>query len=223
MPDDLVRFLRDAGPLQKKKAGGEEGGEKKKKAGPTPPPLPEKNGDRAPASAAASSSPPPRTPSSQRRREVMPLASGVEGFGTERTTNFSYDGGEDDDPSRLRPRPRSRLEGEAAGSFDVVGMYRILASKELREHQETPPSLGGEDGDADLDPAVRQRILDARRYLEVPAIVTDPLDKDDGGYLGVHPRKLGELRVDLVPKTEVVLVLEDLADQRDREEGRSEQ
>jgi hypothetical protein len=222
MPDDLVRFLRDAGPLQKKKAGGEDAGEKKKKEGPAPPPLPGKNGDRAPASASSPPPPPSRAPSSQRRREVMPLASGVEGFGTERTTNFSYDdGGENEDPSRLRPR--SRLEGEAAGSFDVVGMYRILASKELREHQETPPSFGGEDGDADHDPAVRQRILDARRYLEVPVIVTDPLDKDDGGYLGVHPRKLGELRVDLVPKTEVVLVLEDLADQRDREEGRLKQ
>jgi hypothetical protein len=187
MPDELVQFLKDAGPLKKK-------GEDERKQGATFHPrstrdassAPLTNNDESPANAA------PKT----RRREFMPLASNVEGFSTERTTNFSYD---DDSPSESATRT-----DEERGLYDVVGLYRIIAAK-------------GDPPDPNLDETIQQWIRDAQQYLEVPVIVKE---SDEDGYIGVHPQKLDELRIDPVPKTIVKLIVEDLAESRDKDKAR---
>jgi hypothetical protein len=138
----------------------------------------------------------------------MPLAANVEGFGTERTTNFSYD---DDSAAPAPSNTTIAADGETSrraaaeeeeGMFDVLDLYRLLVSgSDSHEFSQIQ--------DAD----VRQRIADAQRYLEVPVVVKE---SEEDGFVGVHKHTLETLSVLPVPKTVVKLVLEDLVDGRSR-------
>jgi hypothetical protein len=198
MPEDLVRFLKDVGPLKKRR--GQDAA--KKKAG--PPSSPEKE-EQAPTSASSI-----RT---SRRREFMPLASNVEGFETERTTNFSYD----DDDSPAQPRSRTRIEDEEMGLYDVLGLYRIVAAKGSPQNQQQQPQEQQRQSPAFSHNApIQQRIRDVQQYLDIPVIIKE---SEEDGYLGVPLQRLEELRIDPIPKTVVKLVLEDLSERQDQEEG----
>jgi hypothetical protein len=201
MPDDLVQFLKSAGPLQKKevKAPKSDG---KSEASESSTSLPVE------ASAASAAG------SRRRRREMMPLAANVEGFGTERTTNFSYDAapappaGTDLESVR---RGAAAADEEPEGVYDVLDLYRLLV---------VAPSGGSDNNQHEFahvrDADVRQRIVDAQRYLEVPVVVKE---SEEDGYVGVHQHTLETLLVPPVPKTIVKLVLEDLVDSSQSRNG----
>jgi hypothetical protein len=197
LPDDLVQFLKSAGPLQKREVvkKPKQGGVKSQPSESSSPPPP----------AAEAAAPAAATPK-RRRREVMPLAANVEGFGTERTTNFSYDN--DDAAPALSTAAadgdasRRAAADEEEGMYDVLDLYRLLVSgsnsHEFSQIQDTD---------------VRQRIVDAQRYLEVPVVVKE---SEADGFVGVHRHTLETLSVQPVPKTVVKLVLEDLVDGQSR-------
>jgi hypothetical protein len=198
MPDDLVQFLKSAGPLQKKevKAPKSDGKSQASESSTFPP----TEAAAAPAAAASAAG------SKRRRREMMPLAANVEGFGTERTTNFSYDAapappaGTDLDSTRRA----AAAEEEPEGVYDVLDLYRLLV---------VAPSGGSDNNQQEFahirDADVRQRMVDAQQYLEVPIVVKE---SEEDGYVGVHQHTLETLIVPPVPKTIVKLVLEDLVD-----------
>jgi hypothetical protein len=197
MPDDLVQFLKSAGPLQKKEVKApKSAGKLQASESSTSPPPAEANEAAAPAAAG----------SKRRRREMMPLAANVEGFGTERTTNFSYDAapappaGTDLDSAR---REAATEEGE--GVYDVLDLYRLLLVVAPSGRSDNNQHEFAHVRDAD----VKQRIVDAQRYLEVPIVVKE---SEEDGYVGVHQHTLETLLVPPVPKTIVKLVLEDLVD-----------
>lgn len=184
MPDDLVQFLKSAGPLQKREVRAPKGDGK--------------------SQANESSSPPaetaaPPAESRRRRREMMPLAANVEGFDTERTTNFSYDAAPAPPAGTDAESSRRAAEDEEKGMYDVLDLYRLLVAS--RSDAQEFSNIQ----DAD----VRQRIADAQRYLEVPIVVKE---SEEDGYVGVHQRTLETLSVPPVPQNIVKLVLEDLVD-----------
>ena len=170
MPPDLVKFLQDVGPLKKRGTGSVKKDKKPK--------TPQQSVPTEDMSAA--------DPPSGRTRQAMRLASAVEGFDTERTTNFSY---------------TNAIE---ADGVDVLGMYRLLVAAGPTT---TDASTKNITMDSSLENVARL-VADTRTFIDVPLIVRD----SDDSLVGIHPQKLEEVNLPIVPKTRVKLVFEDLVE-----------
>jgi len=217
MSDDLVKFLTDVGPLRKKEIK-------------TPA---SRSSSEPTGSAARRQKAPPRVlsrldeeqlehdsdkegeESHVPKRESMRLVEDLEGFETERTTNFSHRGYVDD--------PRDF-------GVDVLGLYSLLSGRtrtpknasneeiarsfyDEAVKDRTLPDGDGGDGDwAERDRARHEELLrNALGHVEVPVIMRDA---EDGGFVGAWPDRVPDLermRISLVPKTSAVLVLEDVS------------
>ena len=197
MPDDLVKFLKDAGPLVKK----EKRTPLQAKFKPT-----SKDNSRAPHqpnSIPIDEETGKAVETSPRRREAMPLAKDVEGFTTTRTTSFSY--------------KQDQEDVRDFGVGDVLDIYDLVA----RKH--TLPSINAavesfykdrvKDRDIEwTDEETQQHhelLRQALESIEIPVVMKDT----DDSYIGAWPERVEELKqlkIVEMPKTKVKLVMEDL-------------
>lgn len=194
MPGDLIKFLSDVGPLKKRER--ERDGKKLRTLRPQDATTVEAKDD-----------PPASTTNEGRVKESMPLAEKIEGFETERTTNFS--------------RRKDVFDPTEFGVDGVLGLYALLARQQSGSSGEDAANavynewLAGRDVEIEI-PAVeqeqtRQLLRDATEHLELPAILQDT----DRSYVGVSPSNMPDLKLlklSEVPKTSVKLVLEDISD-----------
>lgn len=205
MPDDLINFLKDAGPLHKQ--------ERPAKA--------EKREPRLPKQPWESSSSQRGSTSPERIQESMPLAGRIEGFETTKTTSFSrrtpeinprfYQKGTTLDIYRLLSLKNSSSdETESSSSIDQQIVERVY--REYGEQFPLPPSL---------DDQVKHKELLANtlKYLELPVIMKDKNDNQDS-YDGIYAHQVEDykmMRFVECPKTQVRLVLEDLYELENKE------
>ena len=199
MPDALVSFLKDAGPLHKQ----EQQSPRRKE-----PRLP-----REPWQGEATKS--------ERIQESMPLAEKIEGFETMKTTNFSrthleikkeiYQKGTTLDMYALLSRKPSSSGGESQSFEEAVAQtYREYTSefplpdeKEQAKHKEL--------------------LANTMKYLDLPIIMKDRRDNPNS-YDGIHPDQVGDheiMKYDVLPKSKVRLALEDLHELECKEKSSS--
>jgi hypothetical protein len=231
MPQDLVNFLKNAGPLQKHDGGSTAATAPRKHKLPR---WATSNADDK----ESSSSPPPTgsggsTSSSNRRVvESMPLAEKIEGFATTKSTSFSQQAPEVD--------PHIYQWGT------TLNIYQLLQQKEqYRNHPPTGSSNKTSD-DMELDsmayddivqqtydayghqfplppPDVAQRqqtlLKHTLQYLDNPILMKDDQDNADS-YDGIPPSQVATyetMKLQIVPPTRARLVLEDLHDMEPKE------
>lgn len=189
MPDDLLNFLKDAGPLQSTK------------------PSVDKNKSREPRL--------PRhlrdseAPKLDRIQESMPLAAKIEGFETTHSTSFSR--------KTHEMNPKKYQQGNTLDMYRLLirkpdMSVESIVDQTYKEYSVEFP-LPSED-----DQAMHKELLtNTLLYMELPTILKDTKDRDDS-YDGVSPDQVEEyalLRYAEIPKTQVRLVLEDL-NERDK-------
>jgi hypothetical protein len=210
MPDDLVKFLVDAGPLERKK-------EKSN-------PLHAMQVTSKTAGSKHDKSRAPRQPnsipidhetgkvmeSSPRVREEMPLAKNVEGFNTTRTTSFSY--------KQDSENERDFGIGDVLDIYDLVVRKHTLSSIDeavesfYQERIQDRDVQWTEEESKEHHELLRQ----ALKYVEIPTIMKDT----DDSYVGAWPERVEELthlNIVEMPKTKVKLVMEDLLQQAKEE------
>ena len=202
MPPDLIKFMKDVGPLKRKdQVEKEKQAEKEKWSRRNMPKhLREEEGQDK------------KEPHSQsdRRRESMPLMERVEGFDTVRTTSFSY---KDD-----------TLDPKDFGAGDVLDIYDLLSRKKRSSIEESMASFykqhaqNREENWTEEEKNRHQEMLrNTLQYLELPVIMKDT----DDSYVGAWPDRVEELKqikLREMPKTSVKLVLEDLSEpEKDKE------
>jgi hypothetical protein len=197
MPDDLVKFLVDAGPIVKK--------DKKTplqaKFKPTV-----KDNSRAPHqpnSIPIDQETGKAVESSPRRREAMPLAKDVEGFNTTRTTSFSYKQDQEDD--------RDFGVGDVLDLYDLVARKHTLPSINAAVESFYKDRIKGRDIEwTDEETQQHHELLrQALEYIEIPVVMKDT----DDSYIGAWPERVEELKylkIEKMSKTQVKLVMEDL-------------
>jgi hypothetical protein len=218
MPDDLVKFLVDVGPVGKKKEDKKENINNKLHA------------MQVKSSPAASSTKDnarvnPRQPnsipidqetgkaveSSPRVREEMPLAKNIGGFNTTRTTSFSY-----------------KQESENDRDFgvgDVLDIYDLVVRKHTLSSIDEAVESFYQDRIKDRDvkwtdeeqKGHRELLQQALKYVEIPIIMKDT----DDSYVGAWPERVEELKhlkIVEMPKTKVKLVMEDLLQDKKEEQ-----
>ena len=187
MPDDLLQFLKDMGPVQSKvEPQPQTQGHRPSRA---PRLLPNKESE------ATKETKPGHDPT--RKVVAMPLASQIPEYETMRTTSFSHK--EDEDTS----------ENDAIGA-NVVQLYSLVSGKtSIHGHLllKTPE-------DSAVDTELQGRMEQALKYIAAPALLKD---LEDGGYVGAWPHKVAHLQaahkdmlIELDTKTRAKLVLEDL-------------
>ena len=228
MPPDLLEFLKDAGPLEKKgvdstatiKGATARAKERKLR-------LPRHLRDEPcigddDAQKGASPHPQPGSSSSieatgERQIESMRLAENIPGFEVSRTTNFSSTplAEENEDPFIFKEGEvldihdmimLNRQRGERSEEDVVQEIYRQYAKKYAVPVEETE-----QEKHKDL---LRSTIS----YLDVPVVMMDK----DGEFDGVHPEQVKDLEFMggvVVPKSKLKNVLEDFSDMRKRKEG----
>lgn len=203
MPPDLIQFLNDVGPLKKR----------------------ETSSPSSTAVAAARPKAPSRvpkflmdddledgrtediseeSPNDVRKKESMRLAENIEGFVTERTTNFSH--------------KKEVVDKQDFGVGNVLGLHSLLASRGKHNSDEESVQAFYEDLARDRPSSEhweedRERHLQLLRstleYVECPIILKDTNDD----FIGAWPDRVEDLkrmRIVEVPKTSVKLVLEDV-------------
>jgi hypothetical protein len=250
MPQDLVNFLKAAGPLQQRTTAtiSSRGGgtsdtaaqqERKLRLPRHLRHLESSNGDvddeqhTVPSSSASSSSP------EQRHVESMRLAENIPGFETSRSTNFSTKPApnDNDDPTIFQA-------GQVLDIYDMIMLLRqrkavvdadAMASNahtttsnvEALQHEEVVQEIYQQYSQKFAipnEPAEQERHRELLRktlaYLDVPVIVKDMAD---GSYDGVRPEHVADFEFLgglVMPTTSVKNVLQDFSETR-KQESRS--
>lgn len=198
MPDDLVKFLKDVGPIQPK-------AERKRT----------KRLDAKGQPSGQKHVAPPRAgeivDSSPRKRESMRLAADVEGFDTVRTTSFSNKQDLED--------PRDFSVGDTLDLYSLIVRKHTAPSVTDAVESFYQERIKDRDVDWTEEEASRHRELvrNSMEFLELPVVMKDT----DETYVGAYPERVAELqqlKIAQVAKERVRLVLEDLAEQK-KEEG----
>jgi len=198
MPPELIRFMRDIGPLQKREnvtqpTNPHQHLPKKKKRAPRGLRGEEQSSPAEEATAQQSQSQQKET--NTRRRESMRLVEGIEGFETNRTTNFSH-------------APLDAVDPNDVG-IDLLQIYRLLLLRDDNQNANVAaPQL--------VDPAARKErdrlLAHTKEYLELPVLMKDA----DDTYVGAWPHQVRDLRErhrglrEACTRTQVVPVLQDL-------------
>lgn len=204
MPADLLKFLNDAGPLKRQGIDSEStnnniSGSKRL---PRIPGIDHQELDRS----QEQDFPQPHS-DPLRVRQVMPLMSDLQDYGTERTTSFSYKKDESD--------PRDF-------GIDILDMYRLVQNNDCNQQgldashaaEFYQQALKGRDTSFwDEKQREQHKLLlqQARKYIEAPVILKD----EDNSYVGAFVRdvpRLNFLKLKVMPENTVKLVLQDLID-----------
>jgi len=206
MPSELIDFLNDSGPIQRKTATktAKQLLEKRKETFPSLTSAPALTSTAAPTAPAGAIQ---RTETSPRVREAMPLAANVPGFDTIRTTSFSHKADLED--------PRDFAVG------DVLDLYAFIVRKHSSATTEQAVQSfyqeQTKDRDIDWSDDEKKHHVDLLRqtleYLELPVIMKDT----DQTYVGTWParvQELEQLKLVKMPKNRVQLVLQDLAERK---------
>ena len=220
MPADLLQFLNDAGPLKRPPdatTAANDGTTTTTKRLPRIPGLDPNEPVNDDTSISVSPHADPR-----RTRQVMPLmANTLEQFGTERTTSFSHT------PDTVDPKDFG---------LDVLDLYRLVSSQPVTSSSSSQQQSDGEatmvldfynehrndttdQADHDLHISLVQQ---TRHYLHAPVLLKD----DDDSFVGAFvrdARRLQNMKLELMPKTSVKLVLEDLVDAERKEQEQQEE
>lgn len=201
MPDDLLKFLHDAGPLQKQ--------ERKEigKRQPREPRMPRQpwNIDDTVTE---------QTPSrlDGRQQESMPLAEKIEGFEVTKTTSFS--------------RKTTEMNPNIYQKGTTLDMYHLLSQKTTTSADDGDGDVNdtiveqtyqayGLDfplPDNAKQEEHKQLLANTLKYLDLPVIMRDYKDNEDS-YDGIFPDQVEaykSIKLDLVPKERARLVVEDL-------------
>lgn len=193
MPPELIKFMRDLGPLQKF----ENTSQIVNKDQNLPPKLKKTRaprGMRDEENSSKSSSNNSQQKSSNeahkatdtRRQERMRLVAGIEGHETTRTTDFS--------------QLKEAVDANDIG-IDLLKIYSLLQGNIV-----VNPAL---------DESAREQheklIHDTQQFLDLPVILRD----SDGSYIGAKQANVAKLQelyegIQPLPKSEAILVLEDL-------------
>jgi hypothetical protein len=225
MPPELLQFLNDAGPLKQRNNNNSKDSKNidkqkqvVKKRLPKIPGLDHDDNDREQqqqkqkqVSIPSSTSP---HSDSTRIQQSMPLAARVQGFDTTRTSSFSHKA-DIDDPKDF--------------GLDILDLYRLVVRQPNHHHQDESlkrrQSQIYKEHVQNRDTSVwteaekehHLKLLQyTQQYLQVPVILKD----DDDTYVGAFARdasKLQNMKLTLMPKTSVMLVMEDLIEQKERE------
>ena len=189
MPKELINFLNDAGPLQKQ----ERQSPRRKQ-----PRLPRQQWDG-------------EATKSERIQESMPLAEKIEGYETTKSTSFS--------------RRSVEIKKEVYQKGTTLDMYELLTHK--RGSSGKPKSSNYEEvvaqtyreyasmfplPDQHYQDAHKELLANTLKYLDLPIIMKDYKDNADS-YDGIHPDQVDvyeTMKYDILPKSKVRLVLEDL-------------
>ena len=205
MPDELVKFLSDAGPLHKQERATTSSGSAKRE-----PRLPRQPWQQQEVETSSSASMGSGSTRSERRQESMPLAQKIEGFETNKSTSFSrstpeinpkiYQKGTTLDLYRLLSL-KSNGTNQSPSSFDsIVQQTYAEYSKEAVLPDETEQSKH------------KELLKNTLKYMDLPVIMKDYKDNMDS-YDGIHPKEVEVyemMKYDVLPKDKVRLVLEDL-------------
>lgn len=196
MPDDLVSFLKDAGPLHKEER--QESPERRKE-----PRLP-----RQPWQGEATKS--------DRRQESMPLAEKIEGFETTKSTSFSRS-----DPEIKKEVYRKgttldmyELLSQKPANGGSQSFKQIVA--QVYDEYKSEFALPDESEQAKH----KELLANTLKYLDLPVIMKDNKDNQES-YDGIHPQQVDIyeiMKYDVLPKTRARLVLEDLHELERKEE-----
>lgn len=201
MPDDLIRFLNDVGPLQEKRKSDS----KPEKRPPRLPrhllPSEQQQQEQEPSTSQAAAV------DKTRHQHAMPLAEKIEGFDTMRTTSFSN---------------RQDVHDSVDFGLEILDFYKLLASSSKddtkavdRFYQSYASKLKAEDETLNWTPKQseehRSLIQQSLQALQLPIVMKET----DDTYVGVWPDKVNDyklLKLRETSKAQVKLVLEDLVE-----------
>jgi hypothetical protein len=216
MPDDLLQFLNDMGPVQSRIEP------RPQTQGHRPSRAPRLSGSETNEASTnddttvSSTTAVPAKPGHDPTRHVvaMPLAEQIPQYETQRTTSFSV-------------TPEAAMEPDPIGA-NAIQIFCLLSGKtSIQSHLSattagTPPtssSSSSEVASSVVDPELQSRMEQALQYIQTPVLLKD---LEDGGYVGAWPDRVAELQkahdrlIALDTKTRAKLVLEDLWDMEQR-------
>ena len=195
MPDDLLQFLNDAGPLHKQ----ERPTTKQQRS--REPRMPRQPWQQTSGEASSSS---------ERRQEPMPLAEKIEGFEVSKSTSFSR--------STPEINPKIYQKGTTLDMYHFLSQKDKMASDDeslSRLVAQTYQTYGSEFAlpeDKQEQEKHKQLLASTLKYLDLPVIMKDYHDNQDS-YDGIHPDQVDvyqTMKLQVMPKDKVRLVLEDL-------------
>eukprot|EP00977_Amphora_coffeiformis_P008411 scaffold1912_cov167-Amphora_coffeaeformis.AAC.10 len=202
MPDDLINFLTNAGPLKKQER---ESTPRRKE-----PRLP-----RQPWQGEAGKS--------DRIQESMPLAEKIEGYNTTKNTNFSR--------TSLEIKKDVYQKGTIINMYELLSLKRSSNGKQQSSFQQeeqvaqTYREYASEFPlpDQNHQDQHKELLANTLKYLDLPILMKDYKDNADS-YDGVHPDEVDVyelMKYDMLPKSKARLALEDLHELERKEKSSS--
>jgi hypothetical protein len=200
MPDDLLQFLHDLGPVQSKVLPRPQTQGHRPSRAPRGTPEATTNDETAISTVAAATAVSSTKPGHDPTRHVvaMPLAEHIPYYETQRTTSFSH-------------TPEDTSESDPIGA-NAIQLFCLLSGKtSMAQHLASTSSEGA----AEDPESPRRRMEQALQYIQTPVLLKD---LEDGAYVGAWPQQVADLlqtHPSLIPldtQTRAKLVLEDLWD-----------